>query len=59
MIEIDYEFILIFKKPGKYKKVPKEIKEVSKLTKEEWKEFFRSWKKQQRKKGLLAYALKF
>ncbi len=40
MIEIDYEFILIFKKPGKSEKVPKEIKEKSKLTKEEWKEYF-------------------
>lgn len=40
MIEIDYEFILIFKKPGKSKRVPKEIKEKSKLTKEEWKEYF-------------------
>jgi len=40
MIEIDYEFILIFKKPGKTKSVPKKIKEESKLTKEEWKEYF-------------------
>jgi len=40
MVEIDYEFILIFKKPGKGKKVPKEVKEKSKLTKEEWKEYF-------------------
>lgn len=40
LVEIDYEFILIFKKPGESKKVPKEIKEVSKLTKEEWKEYF-------------------
>jgi DNA modification methylase len=40
MIEIDYEFILIFKKPGKPEKVPKGIKEESKLTKEEWKEYF-------------------
>jgi DNA modification methylase len=40
MIEIDYEFILIFKKPGKGQKVPADIKEKSKLTKEEWKEFF-------------------
>ncbi len=40
MIEIDYEFILVFKKPGKSGKVPKEIKEKSKLTKEEWKEYF-------------------
>ena len=40
MIEIDYEFILIFKKPGKNEKITKEIKEKSKLTKEEWKEYF-------------------
>jgi len=45
MIEIDYEFILIFKKPGKIGKVPKIIKENSKLTKEEWKEYFSGhWK---------------
>jgi DNA modification methylase len=45
MIEIDYEFILIFKKPGKPEKVPKEVKEKSKLTKEEWKEYFSGhWK---------------
>jgi len=40
MIEIDYEFILIFKKPGSSKKVSKDIKEASKLTKEEWKQYF-------------------
>jgi len=40
IIEIDYEFILIFKKPGNPKKVSKEIKELSALTKEEWKEYF-------------------
>jgi len=40
MIEIDYEFILIFKKPGQSKKVPKDIKEASILTKEEWKQYF-------------------
>ena len=40
MVEIDYEHILIFKKPGKSRKVPKEIKEKSKLTKEEWKTYF-------------------
>ena len=40
MVEIDYEFILIFKKPGPFKKVSKEIKEISKLTKEEWKQYF-------------------
>ena len=40
MVEIDYEFILIFKKPGKSEKIPKEIKERSRMTKEEWKEYF-------------------
>lgn len=40
MIEIDYEFILVFKKPGKKPAPSKEIKETSKLSKEEWKEFF-------------------
>jgi len=40
IVEIDYEFIHIFKKPGKSKTVPKDIKEASKLTKEEWKEYF-------------------
>ncbi len=40
MVEIDYEHILIFKKPGKSKKIEKEIKERSKLTKEEWKKYF-------------------
>ena len=37
IIEIDYEFIHIFKRPGKSKKVLKKVKEASKLTKEEWK----------------------
>jgi DNA modification methylase len=40
LVEIDYEFILIFKKPGKGRAVSKEIKEASKLTKEEWKEYY-------------------
>ncbi len=40
MIEIDYEYILIFKKLGKPEKVDKNIKESSKLTIEEWKEYF-------------------
>ncbi|GIV29913.1 MAG: methyltransferase [Bacteroidia bacterium] len=40
IIKIDYEFILIFKKPGKAPQVSKEIKEKSKLTKEEWNEYF-------------------
>jgi len=40
MVEIDYEFILIFKKPGKGERISREAKERSKLTKEEWKEYF-------------------
>ena len=40
LIEIDYEFILIFKKPGRTKKVAREVKEAAKLSKEEWKEYF-------------------
>ena len=40
IISIDYEFILIFKKLGVSKKPTKEIKEISKLTKEEWKTYF-------------------
>lgn len=39
LVEIDYEFILIFKKPGK-KLFSQEAKEMSKLTKEEWKGYF-------------------
>lgn len=41
IIEIDYEFILVFKKLGK-NYVDPAIKEKSKLTKEEWKEYFSS-----------------
>jgi modification methylase len=40
IVELDYEFIQIFKKPGKTKKVSKDIKAASRLTKEEWKEYF-------------------
>ena len=40
MVEIDYEFILLFKKPGRSPKIPKDVKEKSRLTKEEWKEYF-------------------
>lgn len=39
IIEIDYEFILLFKKQGK-KPFSKEAKEKSILSKEEWKEYF-------------------
>jgi site-specific DNA-methyltransferase (adenine-specific) len=40
IIKIDYEFILIFKKLGRAPRVSKEIKEQSKLTDEEWNEYF-------------------
>lgn len=40
ILKLDYEFILIFKKYGKPPKVNKEIKEKSKLTDEEWKQYF-------------------
>lgn len=41
ILSIDYEFILIFKKLGVSKtKVSKEIKEQSKMTVKEWKEYF-------------------
>jgi DNA modification methylase len=40
IIKIDYEFILIFKKPGIGKNVPKSIKDKSKLTIEEWNQYF-------------------
>ncbi len=39
IVEIDYEFILIFKKPGPSPKRDKAIKEMSRMTKEEWKRF--------------------
>jgi site-specific DNA-methyltransferase (adenine-specific) len=40
ILKIDYEFILIFKKYGKAPWVSKEIKEQSKLTQEEWNQYF-------------------
>ncbi|HQO99238.1 MAG TPA: site-specific DNA-methyltransferase [Caldisericia bacterium] len=40
IIKLDYEFILIFKKYGNPPKVSKEIKEKSKLTQEEWNQYF-------------------
>ena len=41
LIEIDYEFILLFKKLGQSRnKITREIKERSRLTKEEWRKFF-------------------
>lgn len=40
ILKIDYEFILVFKKQGSPPKVSKEIKERSKLTTEEWNQYF-------------------
>jgi len=42
MVTYDYEYILIFKKPSKKReKIDKKIKDLSKMSKEEWKEYFR------------------
>lgn len=40
LIEIDYEFIMIFKKPGAGKTALKAVKDESSLTKDEWKTYF-------------------
>ncbi len=40
IVKLDYEFILIFKKPGNTAKPTKEIKEKSKMTKDEWNTYF-------------------
>lgn len=40
IVSIDYEFILLFKKPGKPVRPNRELKEQSKLTQKEWKEYF-------------------
>lgn len=40
IIKLDYEFILIFKKLGKPPRVSREIKEKSRLSKEEWNIYF-------------------
>lgn len=40
IVEIDYEYILIFKKPGASKRVTDEVKKASALTREEWKTYF-------------------
>ncbi|MCX8022134.1 MAG: DNA methyltransferase [Syntrophorhabdaceae bacterium] len=40
ILKIDYEFILIFKKQGNPPKPSKEQKEMSRLSKEEWNEYF-------------------
>lgn len=40
IIKLDYEFILLFKKSGTPEKVDKNLKELSKMTKEEWNTYF-------------------
>jgi len=40
ILKLDYEFILIFKKPGAAPAVSREIKEQSRLTTEEWNRYF-------------------
>lgn len=40
IVEIDYEFILIFKKRGKPPVVSREVKEKSRISKEKWKEYY-------------------
>jgi len=40
IVELDYEHILLFKKPGEITKIAPEIKEASALTKQEWKTYF-------------------
>lgn len=40
IIKLDYEFILIFKKSGRAPTVSREIREKSKMSKEEWNQFF-------------------
>lgn len=40
ILKLDYEFILIFKKLGNPPKVSKQIKEISKLTQDEWNQYF-------------------
>jgi len=40
ILKLDYEFILIFKKYGESPKVSKEVKEKSRLTQEEWGQYF-------------------
>lgn len=40
IVEIDYEFILIFKKPGKAPKVDANLKKKSIISKDKWKEYF-------------------
>jgi DNA modification methylase len=40
ILKLDYEFILIFRKPGEAPKVDKATRDASRLTKKEWSEYF-------------------
>ncbi|MGA2975869.1 MAG: DNA methyltransferase [Spirochaetia bacterium] len=40
IVEIDFEYILLFKKPGKPRKVPPEVKQAAALSRDEWKSWF-------------------
>lgn len=40
ILKIDYEFILLFKKPGNPPKPTKELKKLSAMTKDEWNTYF-------------------
>jgi DNA modification methylase len=40
IVEMDFEYILLFRKPGEAKLPPAELKEKSKLSRDEWKAFF-------------------
>lgn len=40
IVELDYEYILLFRKPGKYAPVSSEQRQASMLTRDEWKAYF-------------------
>lgn len=40
IVKLDYEFILLFKKNGIPEKIDRNLKELSKMTKEEWNQYF-------------------
>jgi DNA modification methylase len=40
IVEIDYEYIHIFKKKGKARRVSRQVKEASRMNKDEWKTYF-------------------
>ncbi|MCS7313819.1 MAG: site-specific DNA-methyltransferase, partial [Acidobacteria bacterium] len=40
IVELDYEYILLFRKPGKSSPVDEAVREASALTRDEWKTYF-------------------